>query len=378
MKLLYPYQIIENINKYEQKEFDNFIMDYYNMSFLIYYYKRLSKKNQALIFDKIKKKYDDYNEKYYYNMPFWLKRYSKNEKKLITSNLWFFQISFWCTKWCNFCWCDAPYFNKPISMPFNHIKFSLKKYSKNFDKNYTYLYRASDPLDYTYWKYNYKDILKIYKKVFVKLPYTSTAVNDKNHDFYNEIKKSVSRVSYLWSNKNIYEKIKYSINDDSYDWYSIKDTWRNWLNWYNQQKYDNGILCLNWVLLTPFFAYNLVNIWRCNNFFPQWLLSYPIVKINNIIVKKWDNLVDHLNSKVVMYDFVDRRSNRGKYDKVVVFLQDFKKIYMTVCSKQKMNSWYIEILSVVEITYKQYYNLCFTLEWYSILFNIESWWIEKQ
>lgn len=372
MKLLYPYQIIEDVNKYNDETFNDFIKNHYNKSFLTYYYKRLSKTHQLTLFTTLKKEYTAYNNTHYYNSPFGLKNHSNNEKKIVLSNLWFFQISFWCTKWCYFCWCDAPYFNNPTSIPYNHIRYVLKNNYKDFKKNYTYLYWASDPLDYKYGKYNYKNILRIYKRLLNKLPYTSTAINDKNYDFYKEIQKSVNRVSYLWTTKKIYENIKDIVDDDSYEWYSIKDTWHNWLNWFTKQKYDNGILCLHGTLITPFFAYNLVNIWKCNNFFPQWLLCYPISKINNSEIKKWYNLVDYLANKVVMYDFVDKRSYRGKYNKVVVFLQDFQSIYMTVCSKRKMNVWFIEIINVIKISHKQYHDLCFTLEWYNILFDIES------
>ncbi len=374
MIIRYPSEIKDIINTFDTKQFEALIQNnFYNISFLGYYYKRLSKTHQSILLNSIKKSFDTYNTSHRYNLPYALRIYSKKERKLIMSNLWFFQISFGCTKGCYFCWCDAPFFHNPISIPFNHIKYTLRRFSDDFKKNYTYLYRASDPLDYKRGNRSYKHILKLHKRVLHRLPYTSTAVNHQNLGFYKEIQESVTRVSYLGSNKNIYANIQHLIHDDTYEWYSIKDTRFNGLNWFMNQKYDNGILCLHGTVITPFFAYNLVNLWKCNNFFPQWLLSFPIIKIKNNIIKQWDNLLDHMTSKVVMYDFVDKRSYRGKYNKVVVFLQDFQKIYMTICSKNKMNEGYIEIINVMEISYQKYYHLCFTLEWYSILFSLESW-----
>lgn len=368
----YPYEIIENINNLSDNDFSKGLNSEYVMAFLLYYSKRLGPKYQKIIIDKTFNFFLKFNKNNDYWIPYSLSHYTKKTQNLIMNNIGFLQTNFWCTKWCYFCGCDALFSRNPICIPFNQLKYLIKRFSKDITKNYTYLYRASDPLDYRYHNKTSKHILNLYQKYIKKAPYTSSAINKSNFFLYKQISKKVTRVSYLWSDKAIYNDIKNQINDNSYEWYSLKSVWYNGLRWYKHQKYDNGILCLNWTLLTPFFAYNLVNIWRCNNFFPQWLLSYPIGKINNEEIKKWDNLIDHLTSKIVMYDYVDLRVQRWKFDKIVVFLRDFKQIYFLLCSKSDMNNGIIKVINVLKISPKEYKTLCFSKWWQNILFKLES------
>ena len=44
----------------------------------------------------------------------------------------------------------------------------IKQFSEDITKNYTYLYRASDPLDYHYRNKTYKHILNLYQKYIKK------------------------------------------------------------------------------------------------------------------------------------------------------------------------------------------------------------------
>ena len=370
--LKYPREIIDNINNMAKNDFWKFIENDYNLSFLTYYIKWLSKEYQTNIISNIKSNFIKFNKNHWYWIPFSLSTYSKETQNLIMNNIGFLQTNFWCTKWCYFCGCDAIFSEKPLCIPFNQLKYLIKKYSKDLNKNYTYLYWASDPLDYNFRGKTYKNILKVYQKYIKKDPYTSSAINKGNFSLYKQISNKVTRVSYLWRDKQIYDEIKDNINDNSYEWYSLKKIWFNWLRWYKNQKYDNWIWCLNGTLLTPFFAYNLISIWKCNNFFPQWLLCYPIGKIINEPIKVWNNLIDYLTNKIVMYDYVDLRIQRWKFDHFVVFLRDKKNISLLVCSKKEMDKWIIKINQVVTISLDEYYKFCFSKGGQKILLKIET------
>ena len=370
--LQFPYEIIEKVNKFNVNEFEWLLQDQHSLAFLLYYSKWLSRPFQEVLLTFALKRYKLFNKQFLYWIPFSLSLYPKRMQHLIMQNIGFLQTNFWCTKWCFFCGCDAIYSKNPISIPFPQIKYLFKNYSKEITKNYTYLYWASDPLDYRFRNKTYKHVLKLYQKYIKKRPYTSSAIRKDNFWLYKQIAKKVTRVSYLWSDKQIYEKIKHQINDDSYEGFSLKNIRYNGLWGYKNQKYDNGILCLNGTLLTPFCAYNLVNIGRCNNFFPQWLLSYPVLTLSNDQIKPGDNLIDFLTKKIVMYDYVDLRVQRGKFDKFVVFLRDYSNIYFLICTKSEIENWIIRVLNVVNISFNKYLDFCFSKVGQNILLKLET------
>ncbi len=367
MNIIHPREIKENPLYSTPEQVLKLVRnDEYSLAYLLYYFKWLSRECQSIVQCQVVERFWKYNLDHRYNYPFSLRNYSESEKSIIAQNVWFFQLSFGCTHGCAFCWSDAPYFKKPLSLPFGHIIFLLKKFRENFILNYTFFYWASDPLDYRSGKKSYDHIVKACRKLLGKSPFTSSALNTNNLEIFQKIKKFKIRLSALWSNKNLFEQYK---SESSFE--SNEIVMHNGLSWYLKKKFDYGILCLNWVLLTPFFAYNLVNIKDCNSYFPQGLLAYPITEITQEPILVWANLILYLSTKVVMYDYVEKRSKVGHFNKIVVFLRDKNTIYITVCSKEWMGSGFIEILFSRKISHELYHQLVFTKEWYNMLYNIE-------
>ncbi len=358
MKKYYPFEINDKGKLWHT----------YNKLFLLYYFKWIKKpKIKKKLLEKSINSFKKYNKKSC--IPYSLRKFNTQERYGIIKWLWFFQITFWCSRWCNFCWADAPLFKEPIAIPFFQVKHILKKYNNYLRKNSTFLYWASEPTDYYFkWK-DYVDVVKIYKEKIGYFPFTSTWLNRRNLKTFSKIKNIKTRISKLSSDKKIIKEN----NIDITNYNSNQEILYNGLNWYSKKKYTYGIWCLNWTLITPFWVYNLVNIRLCNDYFPQGLLVFPILKIQKkIFIEEWNNLIYYLDKCIVLYDYNEVRLYNNVPNKWVVFLYDLNKIYMIIYSKSEMNKWIIKILKSIEISNSEYENLVYTSKWQNILFQIEN------